>query len=680
MGQNSGTPRAADDSAGDVESDHARRITLLQLGTIVGVATVLFVARDVFLPLAIAVLITFALSPLVAILRRHGWPHIGAVLTVVALAFTMIGLFSFVVALQMGQLAQNLPTFQSNIVTKVERLQDEGDGSGIVARVTHLVSAINAQVGNANAGSGDAPGGSMAPAPAPAPPVEVVERRSAFALLRDLILPVISPVATAGLVIVVVIFMLLEREDLRDRFIRLVGSTDIQRMTRILEDAGGRVGQYLLIQLLVNLIYAVPIGLGLWLIGVPNPVLWGLLTLVLRFVPYIGSVLAAAFPLFLAFAVSPDWSALLWTAALFATVELITSNVIEPWLYGARTGVSPLAIIVAAIFWTWIWGPLGLVLSTPLTVCLVVLGRHIPQLEMFDILFGDQPVLAPHARLYQRLLAGDIVETTFRAEEALETEYLADYYRDVGIPALLLAQNDYARGVLTRETEDRLTRVAANMVTDLQPIVQEELDETPATGDVIDGKADNTGANGAAMDNDTLDGVGLRILTVGGRSGLDDIAAAMLAQAFETEGATVSTRSHDDLAPSRFSQVAISDLDCLVLNFLDSRPSRVSFLHVRRIKKAAPHLRVGIVLWVMPPETAGADDIAIRAAQADPAKILEAEEIGADFVTTTMEGAMAGAFSGAAVKPLPAASRKPSRSATRKAATRKANAQQGAGG
>ncbi|TIU39128.1 MAG: AI-2E family transporter, partial [Mesorhizobium sp.] len=174
------------------------------------------------------------------------------------------------------------------------------------------------------------------------------------------------PLGSAGLVIIVVIFMLMEREDLRDRFIRLVGYGDLHRTTQALQDAGKRVGQYLLMQLVVNIIYAVPITIGLWVLGIPNALLWGLLALALRFVPYIGPIIGAL-PLFLALAVAPGWSLLLWTAALFVVVELVTGNVIEPWLYGSHTGLSPLAIIVAAIFWTWLWGPIGLVLSTPLT-------------------------------------------------------------------------------------------------------------------------------------------------------------------------------------------------------------------------------------------------------------------------------------------------------------------------
>src|SRR5690606_20216379 len=241
---------------------------------------------------------------------------------------------------------------------------------------------------------------------------------------------------------VVVVFMLLEREELRDRFIRLVGYGDLHRTTEALQEAGSRVARYLLTQLLVNVTYGVPLGLGLWFLGIPNAVLWGMLAVVLRVVPYIGPVIAAIFPIFLAFAVAPGWELLLWTIALILIIELISNNVIERWLYGTRTGLSPLAIIVSAIFWTWLWGPVGLVLSTPLTVCLVVLGRHVPQFEFLEILFGSEPVLDPKERLYQRLLSGDPDEATDNAEEILEEKYLAEYYGSVAIPALLLGEQD----------------------------------------------------------------------------------------------------------------------------------------------------------------------------------------------------------------------------------------------
>lgn len=602
----------------------ARSVSLTTLAAAIVIIAVLHVGQEILLPLACAVLITFALGPAVTALRRRRFPHLLSVLTVVSLAFAVIGLFLLLVVGQIGQLAQQLPSFQANIVTKLDTLQADNAGNRLVAQLTRMATAINTEISSTLTESD--------PASALPMKVELVERRNAFQILSDLVVPLVRPAATAGLVVVVVIFMLLQREDLRDRFIRLVGTNDIHRTTQVLEEAGGRVAHYLLTQLLVNTIYAVPIGIGLWLIGVPNAALWGMTTLVLRFVPYIGSVLAAAFPLFLAFAVSPGWSAVLWTAALFLAVELITSNVIEPWLYGMRTGVSPLAIIVAAIFWTWIWGPLGLVLSTPLTVCLVVLGRHIPQFAVFDILFGDRPVLAPHSRLYQRLLAGDVAESSFRATAELETAYLADFHRDVTLPALLLAQSDHARGALTPAQEQALSGAMLNFLDVLEPAVAEELAEAEETGE-------------------TPAGVRRRLVCIGGRSALDDAAAATLAQAARAEGADTVILTHADLTPARFAAVTGSDAGCVVMNFLDPAPARGAILHLRRIKRAAPGLRVGVVLWQAPADLEGAMPLSAPTPESRSAILAT----GADFCVGTIDEALAEAFRDAAPVALPAA-------------------------
>jgi predicted PurR-regulated permease PerM len=597
--------------------------------------------QDVILPLAIAMLITFALSPLVTILRNAGLPMIAAVLAVVTLAFAVIGIFLLTVVGQVGQLAQELPTFQDNIVTKLNTLQSSGSENGLISRLTRMITAINAEMTLALPQEGTGPAGPI--------PVEVVERRGALATLQNLVVPLISPIATAGLVIVVVVFMLLERDELRDRFIRLVGTNDINRTTQVIEDAGTRVGRYLLIQLLVNIIYAIPIGIGLWFIGVPNALLWGMLTLVLRFVPYIGPVLAAIFPLFLAFAVSPDWSMVLWTAALFGVVEFVSSNIIEPWLYGSRTGVSPLAIIVAAIFWTWVWGPMGLVLSTPLTVCLVVVGRHIPQFQVFDVMFGDRPVLALHSRLYQRLLVGDTVESTLRAEELLEEEFLSDYHRDVGIPALLLAQADYERGVLSADQQNRFADTAAHLLDELDAEVAKEV----ALTQEIQAGPDDVALDAPAKV--TLPGAGFRLAVLGGRTSLDDVAARMFGQAAATEGADVLVLSHTDLTPSRFANVTGSGADCIILNFLDIAPSRASLLHIPRLKRAAPKMRIGLVLWQSTTDTDGLHPM--RRASAE--KLAEIAEIGADFCATSMEDAVLQALKDEPSRPASPPAKKP---------------------
>jgi predicted PurR-regulated permease PerM len=613
-----------------------RRVGLASVLAILVVAAVLHFGREVFLPLAIATLIAFALSPLVSAMRRRGWPRVLAVLLAVTVAFAILGSLLAIMASQLGMIAESLPTFQSTIIAKLEALRAAQGSSGVTSRFLDMLARINAEIGTAfPAAAGSDASGTAAPVQ-----VAVVENQSVWRVLQDIVLPIVTPVITAGLVIVVVIFMLMEREELRDRFIRLVGANDLHRTTEMLEDAGSRVAGYLLTQLLVNVIYAVPIGLGLWVIGVPNPLLWALVTLVFRFVPYVGSIISAAAPLFMAFAVSPDWSMVLWTAALFAAVELVTSNFVEPWLYGSRTGMSPLAVIVAAIVWTWIWGPMGLILSTPLTVCLVVLGRYLPQFEVFDILFGDEPVLAPHARLYQRLLSGEVVESASRAEEALEKAYLADFHQEIGIPALLLAQYDYDRGVLSQSQEERIAASAAQLVDALEPAVADELEE--------------------AVDQD-LAGRGKRVTVSGGRSRLDDVASRMLGQALSAEGATVTPVARADLMTAALINAEGPQPGCLVLNFLDPNPSRASLLIVRRMKRALPRLRVGVVIWQMPRPVTEAPDLPWSLAPDGMAALRTAEEVGADFVASTMETAMAMAFADEAPKPLGAPQRRPRR-------------------
>jgi predicted PurR-regulated permease PerM len=591
----------------DAPAPRLRHLAASRLATIVGAALVLYVAQAVFLPLAIAMLVAFALSPLVTRLRHTGLAPLWTVIAVASVAFVVIALFAFVVFGQLAQLAQNLPGFRDNIIQKVEGLRQAGGDTGLVARLSEMATAISATVAG------------LVPGPVTDTQlmaVEVIERSTAYDLMTAYLLPLVGPVGTAGLVAILVVFMLLERDQLRERFIRLVGSSDLHRTTEVLDEAGARVGTYLLTQLLVNIIYAVPITLGLWLIGVPNALLWGMLTLVLRFVPYIGSALSAAFPMALAFAVAPGWTMVLWTGALFLAVEFVTSNAIEPWLYGSRTGISPLAVIISALFWAFLWGPLGLVLSTPLTVCLVVLGRHLPQFDLFDIMFGDAPVLVPHASLYQRLLSGDRIEVGFRAEAALEAEGLEAFYQTAAIPALIVAQEDRRRGVLLADREARLAATVADMVEDLKAM---------AVG------ADSPPGQEVLPD--------WRIAVVGGRWDFDDSSAEILAHALVAAGASAIAHSFADLAPARLAATVLDGADCVMLCFLDPAPSRASLLHIRRIKRLMPDLRVGVVLWDMPAAIRAAGHGISGVAAVQPEKLDEAREIVADFAVTTLQEA-----------------------------------------
>lgn len=624
-----GPPAAKRPPAGsdaDLSASQAKgvaRIAVPPAVTFLVVIIVLYLGKDILLPLAIALLLTFALAPIVSLLRRMAVPRILAVIITVVIAFSVIGMLGFVIATQVTQLAQNIPLYQSNIIAKIHALRDMG-GSGWIDRLIGAIQRIGQELQQ-----GTTPPEAAAENPAADPlPVEIITRQSPIDLLKNIVVPLVSPFATVGLIVVVVIFMLLEREGLRDRFIRLVGASDLHRTTEALHDAGRRVGRYLLMQLVVNITYAIPITIGLWLLGIPNAALWGLLTLVLRFVPYIGPMIGMLLPVMVTFAVTPGWAPLLLTIGLFLAVELISNNVVEPWLYGSRTGLSPLAVIVAAIFWAWIWGPVGLVLSTPLTVCLVVLGKHVPHFEFLGVLFGNEPVLEPKARIYQRLLAGDPAEAADYAEEILEDDYLVDFYDRIGVPALLLGEEDRNRGVMWDETLARFAQSARAMVDDLEEVATEEgeeLEEHDSDGDGERGPIDRNG-------DELPDGEGLRIACIGGRTAIDDAAAAMLAQAMKVQGAEAAVSSFDTLAASGGGADALDGVHAVVLTFLGAASVGQVRHAVRRLKRRRRTLRVGVYV---PMDRTG-DDIA------EPP--FAAETVNADFVAATMHDALIHGF------------------------------------
>lgn len=545
-----------------------------QIVALLGAVAVLYVAREVFIPLAIAVLLTFALAPLVSIIRRAGVWRTPAVVAVVTAAFVGIAAFSFLVVSQLSELSGQLPTYQANILEKVRSLKDVGAGHGVIAQITEAVERVGREIGR----SGDAAAGQRDGEGSGPLLVQIYSPEQPIQILTSMISPLIGPLATAGLVIVVVIFMLLEREDLRDRFIRLVGYSDLHRTTEALQEAGSRVGQYLLMQLVVNVTYGVPVALGLWWIGIPNAALWGALAIVMRFVPYIGPAVSMVLPLFLAVAVSPGWTLLLWVGALFLVMELVINNVVEPWLYGSRTGLSPLAIIVSAIFWTWLWGPVGLVMSTPLTVCLVVLGKHVPQFQFFEVLLGNEPVLDPEMRLYQRLLANDPSEATDQLEELLEERPLSEIYGEVAIPALILAERDRQRGVMAEDQLKTVSSAARTVVANLSE-------------DVESGEADD----GAGEGQESTAAPAKSVLCVGGRSVLDDVSAMMLAHALAAEGYRTTAVARSALSAARAERA--SDVDAIAVCLLNAASIRSGRFLARRLKRQWPRARVGLVIW-----------------------------------------------------------------------------------
>ena len=375
------------------------------------VIATLYFARDFLIPLALAALLTFLLSPLVARIER--WlGRIAAVLLVGAMIFAATGATGWVLTRQLVDLATRLPDYKENIQTKLRSIKVPT--GGVFTRFSETVEELKKDLPGAEAPTQTVVRAAEKPKTAVLVPnaepaaasVQVVEtsKVNPMGLVQYLIAPLLGPLGKAALVVLLVIFMLLRREDLRRRLIRLIGKGRISAATHAMDDAGARVFRYLLMQLVVNVSYGIPVAIGLYFIGVPNAVLWGACATVLRFIPYIGPWIAAAIPVALSLAVSPSWMMPLLTIGLFVVLELLSNNVMEPWLYGSSTGVTPIALIVAAVFWTWLWGPVGLILSTPLTVCLVVMGRHVPRLSFLSVLLSDEEALTPAEDCYHRLL------------------------------------------------------------------------------------------------------------------------------------------------------------------------------------------------------------------------------------------------------------------------------------
>ena len=421
------------------------------------IVAALYFAREVLIPLCLAGLITFLLAPFATWLERWRLPRAIAGILVIALMALTICSVGWIVLGQIYTLALELPQYQGNITHKVDALHLHS--AGRLTTTVQMLSEIDRQIVNGTehttassaaappAHRGKSPTAKVAPQnvlPASDTPVDVriAEPSLSLAAMAALeIHPLIGPLTSAFAVVIFVIFMLLARDDIRDRTVRLMGSTRIHVTTVAMVDAATRVSRYLLMQFLVNLGYGVVVGFALWGIGIPHPLLWAVTTFLLRFVPYVGILAAGAGPVLMALAAAPNWSTAGWTLGLYILLELVCANAVEPTLYGSSTGVSALAILVAAIFWTWLWGIPGLLLSTPLTVCLIVVGQHVPRLEFLGVLFGEITVLNPPERLYQRVLASSSRDIRTLIDEEFKTNSREEVYDKVIIPTLSLVED-----------------------------------------------------------------------------------------------------------------------------------------------------------------------------------------------------------------------------------------------
>jgi predicted PurR-regulated permease PerM len=548
-------------------NENAKPSWMLTLASIAVVIAALYLAKGLLVPLTLAVLLSFLLSPLCDWLERRWLGRIPAVLLTAILGFTVLGIATWTAADQMARLAPKIPEYQENLEAKLSSVNEYAVAA--LSKVTSTAQGVGESLtpGAQADGTIELPF-SVRVLPSPASPLQI------FGGIFGTLLEVLG---TTGIVIVLVVYFLVRREDLRDRFIHLVGKGHVTVTTQMLADAGARVSRYLSVLFFINATFGISVGLGLYLIGVPNAILWGILATALRFIPYIGPWIAAAMPIGLSLAISPGWVAPILTVGLFVVLELFSNNVMEPWLYGKNTGVSAVAVLVAAVFWMWLWGPVGLLLATPLTVCLLVVGKHVPQLSFLGILLGTEAVFEPKKRIYQRLLAGDQEEAAELIEGYLQLKPLALVYDTVLIPALALAETHGQLGELNEGKHKFILQSLREIIQDRA----ERQEEVPAR----DEAADEPAENGDVIRVDDAHVPRLRILCLPARTEADEITALMAAQVLETEDCAVEAVSVTSLAnemAALIERCATADVICI------SATPPAAVMHARHLCK---HLR-----------------------------------------------------------------------------------------
>ena len=472
------------------------------------------------------------------------------------------------VMLQLYDLAKSLPQYRENIQNKVEAISSR---SGLVEQITKTFEVRKARKATTDANE--------------PVPVEIhTPKPTSLQTLGAVSSSLFGPLTQAGVVIVFVVFMLAQKEDLRDRVVLLLGEGRLHVTTQALDEAGKKVSRYLLMQLLVNATYGIPVGIGLYFIGVPNALVWGLLAMLLRFIPYVGPVIACTMPIGLAIAVDPGWTMAAWTVGLFVTLESVSNNLVEPWLYGSNTGVSSFAVIVAAVFWSWLWGPIGLFLSTPMTVCLAVMGRYVPRLRFLHILLADEPALNDGVRLYHRLLARKADEAIDFGEAIVKKHSLGYLYSDVITPALSLAEHDRHEGLVDEKT--------GRAVLDL-------------TRDLIDD------VSGLSVDSEPKRS--LTTLCVPSSDEADEICARMLCDLLRKNGVGAVETSATLLVNEQIEKIRESNASLICVSALPPSAMRQARLFCKRVRTEFPDKKIVLGVWS---GTADREELARRVADA----------------------------------------------------------------
>lgn len=547
-------------------SDQFAKSTMAIASFILVVAAVYF-AKGVLVPIALAVLLSFLLSPVCDWLERRGLGRVPAVLGTAFLAFSLLGLVIWTAVHQMSELAPKLPEYQANIREKFQAANQQF--GAVLNRITATAQDISqslplAEEEELSLGTQQRPF-SVRVLSAPTSPLEVLS--VTFGRLVEVL-------GLVGIVIILVVFFLIRREDMRDRFIRLLGKSRLPVTTKVLEDAATRVSRYLLMLFVINASYGIAVTVGLFFVGVPAAILWGIMATTLRFIPYIGPWIAAAMPISLSMAISSGWFSPTVTIALFLVLELFSNNVLEPWLYGKNTGMSAVAVLIAAVFWTWLWGIPGLLLATPMTVCLLVIGKHISQLSFLDTLLGDDPVFDSKRRIYHRLLADDQEEASQLIQLELKTASLPEVYDNLLLPALALAQT-------SRQRDEIEESHYHSILESMEELVYETSDLTLPLGA-------SSEVDAAPRD---------RILCLPARDESDAVAGMMLEQLLTTSGHNVQLATTRPNFDELGSMVEKSKATLIFVSALP--PSAVTHARhlCRGLRAQFPHLPVIVGLW-----------------------------------------------------------------------------------
>jgi predicted PurR-regulated permease PerM len=536
----------------------------------------LYWGRVVLIPVALAILLTFLLNPVVSMLQRLGLGRTPPVILIVVLAFVILGGIGWAVTGQLATLANELPQYTSNLKHKIADLRGAGQG-GIVEKLQRTVEELLDELHKADSRRQDSP---LAP-DAEKPVLVAVQAPSVLWQLPTLL----EPLATAGLVLVLVIFMLLKHADLRNRLIALAGYGQMTLATKALDEAGQRISRYLLMQSLINGSFGVAVGFGLFLIGVPYAMLWGFLAAALRFIPYVGPAVAALLPSALSLAVFPGWVQPLMVVGLIGLLELSSNMVMEPLLYGQSAGVSAVALLVAIAFWTWLWGPVGLLLATPLTVCLGVLGKYVPQLQFVEVLMGDEPPLATHTSYYQRLIAKDDDEAAELVDEYLQTHTLDEVYDDLLLPALSSAKRDRAQDALTDEDVQFVMQATRAIVEDLGMRQSQAVTRPADLPELLEGEA-----RVAPLPP-------VRILGCPARDAVDELGLQMFRQLLDPTQLALEIVSPEVLTAEVLSLVEQQGVGLICIAALPPGASAPTRYLCKRLRARFPELKIAVGRW-----------------------------------------------------------------------------------